>query len=346
MENHIDNILLDEEIFWRQRSRAEWLKEGDKNTKFFHSKASARKRKNRISGLEDETGKWIEDAEKIEQMIGVHFTNMFTSSNPSSNQIEAAVSGLNSKVTVEMTNSMDQPFTEEELVEALAQMGPTKAPGPDGFPAAFFQKHWSSVKEGVIRTCLHILNEGGNLAPLNHTYIALIPKVNKPKKVSEFRPISLCNVIYKLIAKTLANRLKQVLNDIISPTQSAFVPNRLITDNVIIGYECLNKIRQSKGKKKGLVALKLDISKAYDRVEWDFVKCTMHKLGFSEKWVSLIMSCISTVRFSVLINGAATCFIIPQRGLRQGCPLSPYLFIMCAEVFSNSLCAQKSFLTC
>lgn len=122
------------------------------------------------------------------------------------------------------------------------------------------------MKEGVVTTCLQVLNEGGNLAPLNHTFIALISKVNKPKKVTEFRPISLCNVIYRIIAKTMANRLKQILNDIISPTQSAFVPGRLIMDNLVIGYECLNKIRQSRSKKRGLVALKTDISKAYDRI--------------------------------------------------------------------------------
>lgn len=131
------------------------------------------------------------------------------------------------------------------------------------------------MKEGVVSTCLHILNEGGNLTPLNQTYIALIPKVNKPRKVTEYRPISLCNVIYRIIAKTMANKLKQILNDFIFPTQCAFVPNRLITNNIIIGYECLNKIRQSRSNRKGLVALKLDISKAYDRVEWSFVKHTM-----------------------------------------------------------------------
>lgn len=114
-----------------------------------------------------------------------------------------------------------------------------------------------------------------------HPYIALIPKIQNPRKVIDFRLISLCNVIYRIVAKTLANRLKQTLNDIISPTQSAFILNRLITDNVIIGYECLHKIRQTKGKKNGLVALKLDISKAYDRIEWNFLKNAMQQLGFS-----------------------------------------------------------------
>ena len=119
----------------------------------------------------------------------------------------------------------------------------------------------------MITTCLYILNEKGNLAPLNHTYIALIPKATKPRSVSEFRPISLCNVIYRIIVKSMANRLKHILDKIISPNQSAFIPNRLITDNIIIGYECLNKIRQGKRKKKGLITLKLDINKAYERVE-------------------------------------------------------------------------------
>ncbi|KAH9755242.1 reverse transcriptase domain-containing protein [Citrus sinensis] len=268
-------------------------------------------------------------------MVCEYFTNIFTTTNPSSGQISTALSNLPAKVTREMGSFMDQPFTKEDVADALAQMCPTKAPGPDGLPAAFFQKHWGSVQQDVITTCLHVLNEGGNIAPLNHTYLALIPKVQKPRKVTDFRPISLCNVIYRIIAKTLANRLKKILHVIISPTQSTFVPNRLITDNLIIGYECLNKIRQSKSKINGLAALKLDISKAYDRVEWEFVKCTMQKLGFSEKWVKLIMNCITTACFSVLINGVAKGLIHPQRGLRQGCPLSPYLFIMCVEVFSN-----------
>ena len=267
LENQINGMLMDEEIYWRQRSRAEWLKEGDKNTKYFHLKASARRRKNKIWGIENSHGQWTEDQGEVEKEFCEYFQNLFTTSSPNQSQIQSALDGISPKVTTDMNHQLEEPFTEEEIVEALHQMSPTKAPGPDGLPAVFFQKHWQTVRSSVIETCMHILNEGGNLAALNHTFIALIPKTVKPRKVTEFRPISLCNVIYRIVAKTIANRLKQILSQIISPTQSAFIPNRLISDNVIIGCECLHKIRHSQGKKKGLVALKLDISKAYDRFE-------------------------------------------------------------------------------
>lgn len=124
----------------------------------------------------------------------------------------------------------------------------------------------------MLATCLHILNGKGKIARLNHAYIVLIPKVEKPRDVLEYRPISLCNIIYRIITKTIANRLKQILHAVISPNQSAFIPNKLITYNIIIGYECLHKIRLSKSKKNRLVALNLYISKAYDRVEWSFLE--------------------------------------------------------------------------
>lgn len=152
--------------------------------------------------------------------------------------------------------------------------------------------------------------------PPNHPDIALIHKVEKPRKVTEFRPISMCNVIYRTIAKTIVNQLKTILHDVIDLSQSAFIPNRLITDNIIVGYECLHKIRYSKGKKKWQVALKLDISEAYYRVKWDFLNQIIIRLGFEDKWVKLIMNWITTSSFSVIINRTPKDMITPQRGLR------------------------------
>lgn len=149
-----------------------------------------------------------------------------------------------------MNEELDKPFRAEEIITALLQICPIKATRPDGFPVAFFQKHYKSVSKGVLTTCLNILNEGDNIAPIYHTYIALIPKVKKPRQVTKFRPISLYNVIYRIITKTIANRCKHMLHNIISQIQSAFIPGRLIMDNVVISYKCLYKIKLNKGKKK------------------------------------------------------------------------------------------------
>ena len=172
---------------------------------------------------------------------------------------------------------------------------------------------------------------------VNETYICLIPKTKAPRKISEYRPISLCNVIYKIISKVLANRLKRILTEVIDESQSAFVLGCLITDNVLVAFEAMHCIDGRKKSKKALMALKLDMSKAYDRVEWKFLEMIMRKLGLHERWISLMMMCISMVSYSVLINGEAKGKIIPSWGLRQGDPISPYLFLLCTEGLSARL---------
>jgi hypothetical protein len=140
----------------------------------------------------------------------------------------------------------------------------------------------------------------------NDTVIVLIPKVRNPEKISEFRPINLCNVLYKLIAKVLSNRLKKILPQIISPSQSAFVPSCLITDNVLLAYELTHYLNNKRKGKEGIAAIKLDMSKAYDRVEWSFLRNMMSRLGFSERWISLIMKCVTTVNYQIKVNGEYT----------------------------------------
>ena len=201
----------------------------------------------------------------------------------------------------------------------------------------FYQKYLDFVGSSVINCVMNTLNSRRMPLGLNDTYICLIPKVKCPKKISEFRPIILCNIIYKVISKVLANRLKKILLEVISEEHSAFVPRRQITDNVFIAFETMHRINQKRDGKEGLMAIKLDMSKVYDRVKWAYLEEITRKLGFQERWISLTMMCVKTVSFSVLINGEPKGRIIPTIGLWQGDPLSPYLFLLCAEGLSAML---------
>ena len=217
------------------------------------------------------------------------------------------------KVTLDMQNILSSEFNADEIKVALFQMGPAKAPGLDGVNALFYQNFWHIVGDIVIAAVLDYLNSGIMVLEINHTNIVLILNVKNPEKMTDFRPISLCNVMYKIISKVLANRLKRVLPHIISSTQSAFVPGHLITDNVLVAYETLHAMHSRKKGKKGLIALKLDISKAYDRVEWSFLQGIMQRMGFLEGWIKRVMGCVTTSTFSVLINRKPFGNIHPSR---------------------------------
>ena len=186
----------------------------------------------------------------------------------------------------------------------------------------------------ITNMVLTVLNSNMSLACLNKTNIVLIPKVNNPKKMTDFRPISLCNVVYKLISKIIANRFKALLPHIIYEKQSAFTPNRLITNNVLVAFELIHFLNHKNAGKDCYMAAKLNMSKAFNRVEWCFIQGVMEKLGFNSKWVNLVMRCITSVSYIVITNRAAYGNITPTRGLRQRDPLSPTLFLICIEGLS------------
>jgi len=238
-----------------------------------------------------------------------------------------------------MNQLIRAPFTREEVKKALFSIGDLKAPGPDGLHAVFFKRFWHLMEDDLVEEVLGAVQSASIPMGRNHTTIVMIPKIDNPDKVTHFRPISLCNVVYKIISKMLSFRLKKILPEIISDHQSAFVLGRLITDNILLAYECIHTMKK-KGS-KGLCAIKLDMHKAYDRVEWVFVERIMAKLGFDQRWIKLVMACVTSVRYNVRFNNFEMDNFTPSTGLRQGDPLSPYLFLMVAEGLSCMIKKQK-----
>ena len=196
--------------------------------------------------------------------------DIFKSNNPSN--FDVSLNAISNWVTPDMNEELLVEFTVEVVWRALQQMHPTKAPSPDGMSPIFYQKYWDIVGPGVVQCALDDLNSVVLPYGLNETYICLIPKVKSPQKITEFRPISLCNVLYKIISKVLANRLKRILKEVVHESQNAFVPDKSITDNVLIVFETMHCINQRRKGKEALMAMKLDMSKAYDRVECHTLK--------------------------------------------------------------------------
>ena len=217
-----------------------------------------------------------------------------------------------------------------EIKGAIFDMNPFKVPGPDGFQALFYQRNWDLVGSKLIQLAKNALQGKELPQSLNDTHLVLIPNVENPQNVTQLWPIGLCNVLTKVIV----NWLKPILSKLVAPTQSSFVPGRQMSDNIIIVQEVLHTMRRKQGK-TGLMAVKVDVEKAYDRLRWPFIRVTLQEARLPQLMVEVIMSCITTASFKVLWHGSLTDEFKPTRGIRQGDPLSPYIFVLCMERLSH-----------
>ncbi|RVX09662.1 F-box protein [Vitis vinifera] len=324
-----------EETSWRQKSREIWLKEGDKNTKYFHKMANARARKNFISKIRINEVT-LSSSDDLKEGVCRAYKSLL--SEPG--DWRPNINGLNFKELGEgLASSLEVEFSEEEIYAALSSCCGDKAPGPDGFTMAFWLFCWDVVKSEILELFREFHLHETFQRSLNSTFLLLIPKKEGAEDLREFRPISLVGSVYKLLAKVLANRLKSVMGEVISDSQQAFVHGRQILDAVLIANEALDS--RLKDNVSGLL-LKLDIEKAFDHVNWNFLIDVMSRMGFGHKWINWMKWCWSTASFSILINGCPTGFFCSSRGLRQGDPLSPYLFLFAMEALSQLLSRARN----
>lgn len=319
-----------------------WLSSGDKNSGYFHAVAKGRRARNRLSVMENAESIAFYEEEDIGKQVAEYYQAIFTSLMTPGMDLETwntISSAITPSISAETNVTLASIREEQEIKSALFNIHPDKAPGPDGFSACFFQSNWEVIKTAFVTEIQRFFRSGLMPTTTNVTYVRLIPKITGAKLVSDYRPIALCNVFYKIITKIISIRLKPILGNIISESQSAFVPGRAISDNVLITHEILHSLKNLEAKIRCSMAVKTDMSKAYDRLEWNFIRLVLTRFGFSPVVVDWILQCVSTVSFSFLINNSVYGSVIPSRGIRQGDPLSPYIFILCGEVLSG-LCAQ------
>lgn len=314
-----------------QQAKSRWVKEGDTNSKYFHKIVECKGRMRQWKGVRIK-GKWLEDVGEVKEGVRLHFENLFADKNASDCVLPPCMEGH--KLSADSRLVLEARFTEEEIRSAVWGSGLDKSPGPDGFAASFFREFWETIKEDVVGFFNEFYVNGKLAKGLNYSFITLIPKCANPTAIEEFRPISLIGSLYKILAKVLANRLAKVVGEVIDRNQSAFLSSRNIMDGIVVANEVVD---EAKKEKKHIFMFKVDFEKAYDSVCWSYLFEMLKLLNFGDKWCGWMKECISSAEASVLVNGSPTRPFKMRRGLRQGDPLSPFLYLIVAEGLSRMM---------
>ncbi|PNX80939.1 cysteine-rich receptor-like protein kinase, partial [Trifolium pratense] len=307
-----------------QKSRTKWIQEGDANSRFFHSSIKGRRRRNQIVKLKKETT-WLEGVDAIKQETKDHFSKHLSeewSSRP-------FLQGINFKsLSADDNELLLAPFDESEVRDTIWSCDGNKSPGPDGFNLNFFKACWPIVKNDVMNFLGEFHANARLPKAVTASFLTLIPKKDHPQDLFDYRPICLIRSLYKILSKILANRLKRVLGKLISNCQSAFLPHRQIFDGIVVLNEVIDLANR---RKDNCMLFKVDFERAYDTVSWGFLDRMMTKMGFSTDWMTWMRACIFESSMSILVNGSPTYDFKVGRGLRQGDPLSPFLFLIVDE---------------
>lgn len=281
-----------------------------------------------MEALQDANGTWVYEENAIRELLVLYFSNLFKSIPLRSSNLLSV-----SSYPVIVADDLQMIGAEPSMAEvrgALFSMGSYKAPDPDGYHPIFFKSKWEVVGQDVFNFIAAVFRDPPLIGCVNHTLLTLIPKIDDPSTAADFRPIALCNIIYKVVTKVLTNHIRLVLSHIISGNQSSFIQGRNTNDNSIILQEAIHSMQPMSAKKKFMI-IKLDLAKAYDRMEWRFVLESLEILQFPQQIINVIKACLMSSSMAINWQGNSSDSFFPTRGLRQGDPLSPLLFVIALE---------------
>lgn len=321
--------LLEEETFLKQKARVKWLKCGDSNSSFFFNSCKNRWNHNKILQLQDNDGNFASSHKDIAFIAVNYFSDLLGHPHPVSDFPENLPVF---QISDSQANDLQQPFAPADVFNTIKAMSNNKSPGPDGFTVEFYISTWDILGEDVTNAVLHFFNSLHLPRIINSTALALVPKCSTPTSMNDYRPIACCNVLYKCISKMLSARLKKVISTVVSPLQSAFVPGRKIGDNILLAQALFKDYHLNGGPPR--CAFKIDLRKAFDTLNWRFIDKMLSKMGFPAIFKNWIMSCITGSMLSVKINGSLEGYFSASSGLRQGDPISPFLFVMAMEILT------------
>ena len=317
----------------QQKARMNWMDNGDENTAYFHATIKERRASNTIYELQDAEGKWHSNTDTIHSEVSQYFQKLQGTEHSNLQMIDINTMRHGPQLDSVDSQFLIQDVSEDEIKEALFRMDDNKAPGVDGFNALFFKRTWDIIKQDLIYAIQEFFNNNILFHPFNCTSLTLIPKSTNAKKVEDYRPIACCTVVYKIISRILAGRIHNVIAKVIDTAQSGFIPGRHMSDNILLAAELIKGYSRNNNSSRCMI--KMDLRKAYDSISWVFLFSVMEEMGFPPRFMDWVKPCVSTVSFSPLVNGTLLKPFPAKKGLRQGDPISPYLFAIAMEYLSR-----------
>ena len=325
------------------RAKVKWIDEGEKPSKYFLTLESRNYINKQIPQLVRNDGITIYDQFEILNETKCYYENLYRKREQylDTNDIIEQLSVYDfPKLDEKESEFLEGPLTENEVFAFLKKMKNDKSPGPDGFTCEFFKFFWNELGTFITRAINYSKEVMHFSEPNKLGIITCIPKGKKPKQyLKNWRPICLLNVVYKIASGCIAERLKTYMDKLISRDQTGFLKGRFIGENIRLVYDLMNYTEQK--HIPGLLML-IDFEKAFDSISWEFILNTLKLFNFGNSILNWIKTFYNDIKTCIIQNGIISEYFYPQRGCRQGDPISPYLFLLCAEILGNLIRNNKN----